>query len=597
MNRPFSIALVAGLATLALASHATAARANPPVGAWAPTATLGSRPMGAVQVANMPPNARLRINVALAMRDRAGADLLLRRETNPRDPMYGAAITPAEFTARYNPTSAQVQAAVSYLNRSGMTNLVVEPNRLFVSATGSASQISAAFHTSIGVFQQNGRLVYANTSPVLVPAQLRGTVLAVLGLDSANVMSTPRRYAARPHMPGQRGPNISPDGLQTPPPCINPGPVCAANSYTGKGFQLAYDAAGVTTGSRTSVAVFAEGDVTQVVKDLRTYETSFGMPKVPYSVIQVGIHSPDVAGLTEWDLDTQTSTGIAQTVQHLYVYDTTSLSDSDIALEFNHFVTDDIAKAGNASFGICESFAFLDGSMLADDQVFLQGAAQGQTVFSSTGDNGNGCPIIVATGFPGTGVPENSFPATSPYVVGVGGTTLLTNSPDGSYNSEVTWVGSGGGVSQHELSPYWQAGIVPLLYRTVGKTIPDVSMDADPNTGAVIYVNGAQAFVGGTSLSSPLSMGVWARLTSCHKKLGFAAPSFYKIYNTYEPCDPSSPACTPPVPGPGALTQLIGGFNDILFGSNGGPYGTIPGYDLETGLGTFDIFKTNQVIQ
>jgi len=443
------------------------------------------------------------------------------------------------------------------------------------------------------LFQQNGRLVYANTSPALVPAQLRGTVLAVLGLNSANVMNMPRRYSMRQRSRVQSGP----DSLQTPPPCINPGPVCAANSYTGQGFQLAYDAAGVVTGSRTNVAVFAEGDVTQVVKDLRTYETSFGLPKVPYSVVAVGIHSPDVAGLDEWDLDTQTSTGIAQSVAHLYVYDTTSLSDSDIALEFNHFVTDDIAKAGNASFGICESFAFADGSMQADDQVFLQGAAQGQTVFSSTGDNGNGCPIIAATGLPGTGVPENSFPATSPYVVGVGGTTLVTNSPGGTYNSEVTWVGSGGGVSQHEGSPYWQAGVVPILYREVGKTLPDVSMDADPNTGAVIYVNGAQVFIGGTSLSSPLSMGVWARLTSFHRKLGFAAPSFYGIYDTYEPCNPSSPACTPPTPAPGALTQLIGGFNDILLGSNGGPYGTLPGYDLETGLGTFDINKTNQVIQ
>src|SRR4029077_20235656 len=133
----------------------------------------------------------------------------------------------------------------------------------------------------------------------------------------------------------------------------------------------------------------------------------------------------------------------------LYVYDTTSLSDSDTALEFSKFVSDNIAKLGNASFGICESFASLDGSEVADDQVFLQGAAQGQTVFSSTGDNGNGCPIIVATGFPGTGVPENSFPATAPYVVGVGGTTLLTSSNYGSTKSEVTWVGTGGGVSQH----------------------------------------------------------------------------------------------------------------------------------------------------
>lgn len=145
------------------------------------------------------------------------------------------------------------------------------------------------------------------------------------------------------------------------------------------------------TGSKTNIAIFAEGDLSGVVKDLRTEEAAYHLPQVPYSIVPVGLASPDTSGADEWDLDMQYSTGMAGTVAHLYIYDTTSLTDSDIALEFSRFASQDVAKAGSASFGECETFPYLDGSMLADDEVFAEAAAQGQTVFASTGDTGGAC--------------------------------------------------------------------------------------------------------------------------------------------------------------------------------------------------------------
>ena len=115
-----------------------------------------------------------------------------------------------------------------------------------------------------------------------------------------------------------------------------------------------------------------------MLKDLRVAESVNHLPQVPAQVVQVGLASPDTAGLDEWDLDTQMSTGMAGNVAKLIIYDTTSLTDSDVALMFNKFTHQNIAKAGSASFGLCETFAFLDGSMLADDQVFLEAAAQGK---------------------------------------------------------------------------------------------------------------------------------------------------------------------------------------------------------------------------
>mgnify|MGYP001237919799 CR=1 FL=1 len=582
-------------------ARSTASQVTQTAAGWAPTATRAVVLRNASLMAAAPPSMAMHVLVGLAMRNRTGADLLLRREHTPGDALYRVTLSPAQYTAMFNPTSAQAGAVAAYLAKMGFRNIAIEPNNLLVSGTAAAAQVGAAFHTTIGLFSQSGQLVYGNTTPALVPASLNGTVLAVLGLNNAYRMHV--HLHVNPRLITTASTHRA---LQTPPPCfVGVNGKCVSGEYNGPEYQSIYDASNparcryCTTGMNTSVAVMAEGNVYQVLNDLRTEESSVeGIPGVPYSVRQVGIPSPDLAGLDEWDLDTQMSTGIAQIVKHLYVYDTTSLTDSDIALEFSKWVTDDLAQAGNASFGECESFAYADGSMLVDDEEFLQGANQGQTMFSSTGDNGNGCPIIAATGVPGTGVPENSYPATSPYVVGVGGTSLVTNTPAKgapptayTYNSEVTWVGSGGGVSAVEYSPYWQSGIVLALYTTVGKTIPDISMCADENVcPAEITVNGAQIGVGGTSLSSPLAMGSWARMeTGRNNSLGFAAPDLYHVYRVYEPCPQGSTVCVPPTPPVGAINQNIGGFHDILFGSNGGPYGTLPGYDLETGLGSFDI--------
>ena len=133
--------------------------------------------------------------------------------------------------------------------------------------------------------------------------------------------------------------------------------------------------------------------------------------------------------------------------------------------------------------------------MVAWDQIFAEAAAQGQTVFASTGDTGGFCPVASTNGAPG-GVPDVNYPASSPYVVGAGGLTLLTDS-DGSYNNEAAWLAGGGGPSLFESQPYWQSGVAPPTGTTcvevvacLGKTLPDVAMDADPNSGANVYVGG-----------------------------------------------------------------------------------------------------------
>jgi pseudomonalisin len=175
-------------------------------------------------------------------------------------------------------------------------------------------------------------------------------------------------------------------------------------------------------------------------------------------------------------------------------------------------------------------------------------------------------------------------------VVAVGGTNLFSNA-DYTYNSEVAWESGGGGPSAFEFPPFWQSytgsGTLPIVPSAegsavgVGRGLPDISMCAG-GTGlaicaAIVYVNGTTALIGGTSLSSPLAMGAWARIETAHRnKLGFAAPLFYQLANGGP--NPSSPY-----------------FNDVILGSNG-LFTALPGYDYTTGLGSIDIFVVNKQI-
>lgn len=538
-----SVLLASPLALLATSPVAFAAASTT---TWSATNTQATTLADATNLGTLPADTPLQIVVGLSLNHPNALRQYIQSISTPGTSTFGESLTPSEFTATYGPTDAQVESVTDYLTQAGLSNISVSSNNLLITADGSASQIDAAFNTQLDQFSQAGQTVYANVTPAEVPTSLQGVVAGVLGLNDAARMSLPLAFKS-----------LSTSSLPNYPASYNP-----------QGFWQAYDVGNTPAASGTNIAIFAEGDLTQVVEDLRTEESANGLPQVPLTVVPVGIASPDTSGADEWDLDTQYSTGMAGTVAHLYVYDTTSLTDSDIAREFNAFASQDVAKAGSASFGECEFDAYLDGSMVIDDEIFAEAAAQGQTTFASAGDTGGFCAVTPTNGVP-AGAPDVNYPASSPYVVAVGGTTLITNS-NGSYDEELAWTGGGGGTSLFESAPYWQLPVVPPTTNE-GKGLPDIAMDADPNSGANVVVDGSTEVVGGTSLSSPLSLGVWARMETSHgNRLGFAAPLLYGVYGS-------------------------DGFHDIVLGDSG-PYPATPGWDFATGLGTFDVSNMNTVL-
>ncbi len=589
MKRLLALALMTGVATASCsgggAGHllpgsrtadAHAARAAQdaivaPAG-WAATATRGATIPGATDLGALSPSTPLTVRVAMSLHNESGLASLIASHQR---------ITPSQFAAQYGPTASEVQSVVSYLRGQGFTN--VQASGQLVSADGTAAQAAKAFDTTLESFSLNGTKVYVNTQPAFVPASLGGVVSAVLGLNDAAKMTV--HPALRP-----KDTQCFPSG-GTPAGCL---PL-----FDSAGVQKFYDAASLPIPSNTTMAVMAEGDVSGTVSDLQFARTQQGLPQVPVTVVKVGLPSPDTAGAAEWDLDSQSSTGIAGNVAMLFLYATTSLTDSDIANEYNRWATDDVAQLGNSSFGECEYQAWLDGSMKVDDDLFKQAAAQGQTMFASTGDTGSSCALAPTNGAPGSGPPMIEFPAASPYVVGVGGTSAVANN-DGTYAGEAAWNAGGGGISMFENSTSWQQMVQPHstgLAATNLRSLPDIAMAADPNLGGyAVYgpnVPGAGdcstgCGIGGTSEASPLAMGSYARLLGAHaNQLGFAAPLLYR--NDLAQQNNAATVTGPPP------TQALGGFHDVITGGNG-LYTALPGYDYTTGLGTLDLGVMNAQI-
>lgn len=563
---------------------------------WASTATLplslsGASKLGALAASqSITVRLGLQLNNVAALKSAAAA---------------GQIVSKATFMSTYAPTAAQVSQVQSYLRSQGFTNVTVEPNDLIVSATGTTAQVEKAFNTKLASYSLSGATFYANQTAAYVPQSLAGIVVAVLGLNNMDLAAREREredqdgkhIAHCGDCDGQGNPRPTPTPPGTPEsPCslygieilAAPTPLpepasstvgCLRN-YRPADFWRAYDAgSGRLQAAGVNVAIMSFGGLGTAVSDLRVNEQGDNIPQVPVTIKQVGLAGapPVSGGPGEFTLDMTESSGMAVHMQNLYLYNTTSGADSDIVLMYNRWVTDDLAKVGNSSFGECEAFPFVDGTMVLADEIFLEGASQGQTMFASTGDTGSFCPVVVgANGVP-AGVPFVNWPAASPYVVAVGGTTLLTDNA-GNYQGEAAWYSGGGGVSQFEYSPYWQTA-QPLGGSFRG--VPDIAMDGDLQTGAILYSQdyGGWTIVGGTSLSSPLAAGVWAHILDLHRGLGFAAPVLYQNFAS----NTAGAQQTGPPP-----WQPDGGFHDVLTGGNG-MYTALPGYDYTTGLGSFDV--------
>jgi pseudomonalisin len=520
--------------------------------AFAPSALAGTAGTSAWRVRNATDSgaysaSRMSVTLALADRNQSALNALV---AQPH-----AALTPVQFNDQFAPSTATLDAIRSWAAASHLTVSSVSSNRLLVTLTGSSSQLSSALQTGFERFHSpaDGNFFAASTAARL-PASFASDVTAVVGLSSLSEVALPapsvRSAAALRAGTAAFGAAGLPTSLNYPA------------TYTPQDFWAMYDAPSAQTGAGQQLAIITEGDVGQPKADLATFEKTYGLPTVTWNQINVGTPSTDTSGDDEWDLDSQYSTAFAPGVTTLNVYVGPSLNDSDILTTVNKWVTDDIAKQGSFSAGECDLLADASGFTSGLDAVLKQADAQGQTMFFSSGDTGSQCPAITGVNGVPAGIPDTNYPASSPYGIGVGGTSVLNNNP----LSEIGWYAGGGGLSPIEPAASFQANAKVLgILAPPQRGVPDVSLDADPESGYDVVVGGTVEGIGGTSASAPSWQGIWARVNGAHAGLGFAGPVLYS-------------------------TEPASAFNDITIGANGA-YTAGPGYDLVTGLGTPDIAK------
>ncbi len=477
--------------------------------------------------------------------ERIQVSLYLRRRQNlPADVSAGARrLTREELRAQYGADPDDVEHVRETLARHGIELVDADPGARRIVAAGTVSAFAEAFGTSVSLVRSahpqapDGVVHRYRTGQLNLPNALSGVVTAVLGIDN--------RPQARAYF------RFAPSAAQ-------------ATSYSAVQIGAAYDFPAQYDGSGQTLAIIELGGGF-AQSDLDTYFGGLALtpPTVTAVPVDGGSNSPagdpnsaDGEVLLDIEVAGALAPGAAQAV---YFAPNTDQGFVDAVSAAAHATP--TPAAISISWGGPED-SWTAQARDALDQACADAIALGVTVLAASGDNGSSDNVS-------DGAPHCDFPASSPHVLGCGG-TRLTLGASGAITAETVWNdgtsggATGGGVSTSFTTPSWQANAgVPAS----GRGVPDVAGNADPQTGYQIYVDGQSAVVGGTSAVAPLWAALVCRLAQhAGKPLGLLQPTLYANV---------APGVAQP------------GLRDVTEGSNGA-YRAGPGWDACTGLGTPD---------
>jgi subtilase family serine protease len=352
-----------------------------------------------------------------------------------------------------------------------------------------------------------------------------------------------------------------PDGYARPPIHVGKGGF-AATTPTGFSPAQLRHAYGVDVlknqGAGQTIAIVDAYDDPNIASDLNTFVTYYGLPACNFQKIYASGRQPrsNSGWALEIALDVEWSCAMAPAAKIILV-------EAASSSYTNLLNAVDVAVLKGATV---VSMSWGGGESSGESSYDTHFAVNGVTFTASSGDSGNGV----------------EYPAASPDVVSVGGTTLTLSG--GTYGGETAWSGSGGGLSAYENEPLYQATyrIYGIPNDPSGKGgVPDVAFDADPNTGVAVYdsvsYNGQSGWfqVGGTSVGSPCWAGLFAIANSLRVAVGETTLS--------------SSGNAAYVYTAAAAASYATNFHDVTSGTNGS-CGTLctalTGYDYVTGLGS-----------
>jgi subtilase family serine protease len=500
---------------------------------------------------------------------------LLDAQHDPESPYYHQWMTPEEFGQNFGVSEGDAKQVAEWLQSHGFEVDEVPAGNLSIIFSGTAAQVEAAFHTPIHSYNTVLGIHHANAADPQIPASLASVVAGVVSLHDFRSASQST-------------------GKRIPLPEFTSG-----SSYylAPADFAAIYNLAPLyqqsITGSGQSVAVVARSNIN--LPDVRQFRTSFALPANDPQIVVNGT-DPGVLSAgeeTEAILDAEWSGAVAKSATVKFVVSKSTNASDGVNLSAQYIVNHNLAPVMTTSFGLCEAALGSAGNNFFNS-LWQQAAAEGITVFVSSGDSGAaGCDSASATrathGFGVNGI------CSTPYSVCVGGSQFAdtanptlywsrtnaagTESSALSYIPEVAWNesgpssglwSSGGGASSLYAKPAWQTGTgVPADNK---RDVPDVSLTSASHDGYLIYLNGGLYVVGGTSAAAPSFAGLMTLVVqNAAARQGNANTAFYSLANKQRA-------------GGAAVFHDVTSGNNSVPGLNGFTAGT--GFDPVTGLGS-----------
>jgi kumamolisin len=502
-------------------------------------------PPNAELVGPCPADTRIEVTVYLRSKDPSGLQEYVQQISGPGSHSH---LTPQQFAHKFGADLADVDAVKNFAQSHDLHVLGHDLGRRSVTLSGTAARMNAAFGVNLHHYRYAGGVYRLRQGHITIPTSFANVVTGVFGLDN--------RPQARAHFRILSKKAIAP-GAVTP------------ETYTPLELAGIYDFPTGFTGKGETIGIIELGGGYNQT-DLDNYFQQLGVSPAP-SVTAVSVDGatnsptgdssgPD--GEVELDIEIAGSIAPGAAIKVFFAPNT----DQGFIDAVTTAVNDSAVTLISISWGGPES-TFSSQAMASFNQAFQDAGTMGKTAFVAAGDNGS-------SDGESDGANHVDFPASSPYVIGCGGTTLEANVSSNTITSEVVWNetasnqgATGGGVSNSFPKPSYQDSVnVPApTTQGGGRGVPDVAADADPVTGYQVIVDGRTNTFGGTSAVAPLYAGLFARINQAlvqkgKSRAGFVNPALYQ--------NPST-------------------FHDIVSGNNGA-FSAGPGWDPTTGLGSPD---------
>jgi len=604
----------------------------------APYVPDGARAVGALSASTVVSGV-----VVLKPRDNTALVNFIAAATDKNSPAFHQYLPAGAFAKRFGPARSAINAVTSQLKADGLRVNGLSSDGLLVSFSGTAGRVEGAFHTGLERYRlRDGSIGLATTSSIAMPSAIASSVAAVLGLNDLVQVRPVGNVRAPASDEGKIRPAGTASTGHTPgSPTACKGAIAAAGAYGGltdDQIAHAYGAFGLygggDLGAGQHIAIYELEPFAP--SDIKTFDTCYFGAAAAASmlkrlhVIPVDGGQPTGPGSGEANLDVEDISALAPQAT-IDVYEGpspgTDGTDYDPVDEYAAIVDADRDQIVSSSWGLCEQAIELGqpGLQQAENLLFEQAAAQGQSVFGAAGDNGSDDCNTFETSTPASGQNPLSVddPASQPYVVSVGGTTIddAASQPplEQVWNDGADFGGGGGGISQSWTMPTWQReATVPgialpgsadyanadqveqgfgypqnFCQSTVSgatasaacRLVPDVSAQADEFTGAITVYDaseGGWTTTGGTSSSTPIWAATLALVnasSTCASNpatrtgVGFASPLLYAVAS-----NPGDYAAS--------FNDITTGNNDVYGLDNGLVFPAATGYDLASGLGS-----------